>query len=125
MSHDEFKKIDTPDGTHLEHCPVCASPAELWRRSDSPSSPIETAVCCGNGNPIGPQDGIANEGCLLFMPPDNFYRPTMRDAVKYWNEYAKAVSAQQRANRWAAAQVLRGEAAMSASRPDDKGEDPK
>ena len=108
MSHEAFKKLDTPEGTHLEPCPVCASSPELWRRSDSPSSPTETAVCCCNGDAIGPQDGEVNKGCLLYMPPDDFYRPTIRDAVKYWNEYAKALCAQQRARRWETASVLRG-----------------
>ena len=107
MSHNEFKKLDTPGGVHLEPCPVCASEGELWRRSDSPSSPTETAVCCSNGDVIGPQAGEVNTGCLLFMPPDDFYRGTMRDAVKYWNEYAKALGAQQRARRWELARVLR------------------
>lgn len=31
------------------------------------------------------------------------------DAVRYWNEYAKALTALQRKNRWQTAQALRGE----------------
>lgn len=93
-AHDEYKKIDTPDSVQLVPCPVCCAPAEIWRRSDSPSSPTETAVCCSNGEQIGPQDGEVNNGCLLYMPPDSFYRGTIREAVKYWTEYAKALEVQ-------------------------------
>jgi hypothetical protein len=39
--------------------------------------------------------------------PDDFYRETGREAVRYWNEYAKALTATQRANRLKTAQVLR------------------
>lgn len=109
-THDNYKKVDTPEGVHLEPCPVCASAAELWRYSDSPNSPTTTAVMCSNGQAFGPQEGITNEGCLLFMPPDDFQRGTIREAVKYWNEYAKALESQRRARRWEAAKVLRGAA---------------
>ena len=35
-----------------------------------------------------------NEGCLLYMPPDEFHRHRAADAVKFWNEYARALVAQ-------------------------------
>lgn len=92
---------------HMELCPVCGAKPGLWRYSESPTSATTKAVMCSTGETIGPQDGIANEGCLLYMPPDNFYRATEREAVKYWNEFAKAITARQRQNRWAAARVLR------------------
>lgn len=101
MTYDQYKKIDTPEGVALEPCPVCASAAELWRYSESPSSPTTTAVCCANGDPIGPQGGELAAGCLLYMPPTEFYCSTIREAVKYWNDYAKALSAQRRARAWA------------------------
>lgn len=90
--HDCFKSIETPIGTTLATCPVCASEAGLWRYSDSPNDPTETLVMCSNGAAFGPQTGIQYQGCLLYMPPPEFYRDTIREAVKYWNGYAKALN---------------------------------
>ena len=84
--YDCYKKIEAD--THIELCPVCASVGEVWRYSESDDSPTTTAVMCSNGERFGPQDGMIYEGCLLYMPPENFYRGTIREAVKYWNEYA-------------------------------------
>jgi hypothetical protein len=91
--HDNYKQITLPSGYTLERCPVCSSQAELWQFSESDKSPTHKLVCCTYGDPIGPQDGLVNHGCPLYMPPDNFMRPTIRDAVKYWNELAVAVRA--------------------------------
>jgi hypothetical protein len=91
--HDDYKPLDTPDGVTLHRCPVCSSEAALWQYSTSPTNPTTKSVMCTNGDKIGPQDGIKNEGCLLYMPPDNFYRATIRDAVRYWNEFAAALTA--------------------------------
>ena len=104
---DCYKKVEAPEGTHIAQCPVCASSAEVYRYSESDDAPTTTAVMCANGDKFGPQDGLTHEGCLLYMPPENFYRGTIREAVKYWNEYAKALDAQRRARRWEAAKVLR------------------
>ena len=94
---EEYKKGDLPPGTHLEPCPVCGAEAELWLRSeDFKNGPIEKAVCCSNGRQFGPQTGVVNDGCLLFMPPDSFYRGRIADAVKFWNEYALALTAQRK-----------------------------
>jgi hypothetical protein len=49
---------------------------------------------CSNGVALGPQDGIANEGCPLYMPSDGHYRATAREAIKYWNEFAQALCLQ-------------------------------
>jgi len=62
---------------------------------------------CSNGEKFGPQDGLTNEGCLLYMPPQDFYRGRIVEAVKYWNEYAKALNAQRRQRNWQRARVLR------------------
>lgn len=35
-----------------------------------------------------------NEGCLLYMPPDEFHHGRAADAVKFWNEYAGRFVAQ-------------------------------
>jgi len=98
--HDDYKQLDLsqfvtapPNPLTLDPCPVCGSEAALWQYSESETTPRKLLVCCTHGEAIGPQDGLANEGCLLYMPPDNFYRETIRDAVRYWNEFAKALTA--------------------------------
>jgi hypothetical protein len=91
--HDDYKPLDTPQGVTLEACPVCGSAAALWQYSESETAPRQLAVMCTHGEAIGPQDGIRNEGCLLYMTPEQFYRETIRDAVRYWNEFAKALTA--------------------------------
>jgi hypothetical protein len=97
---DEYKQLDLsgyvtapPNGRVLEPCPVCGSEAQLWQYSESETSPRKLLGMCSHGEAIGPQDGLTNEGCLLYMPPDGFYRETIRDAVRYWNDFAKALVA--------------------------------
>ena len=48
-----------------------------------------------------------NEGCLLYMPPQDFYRGRIAEAVKFWNQYARALNAQRRERNWKRAKVLR------------------
>jgi hypothetical protein len=99
--HDDYKPVDMSQfafappngGPTLAPCPVCGSAASLWQYSTSETAPRKLLVCCTNGEPIGPQDGLVGEGCLLYLPPNNFYRETIRDAVRYWNEFAKALTA--------------------------------
>lgn len=103
--HDDYKPLDTPEG--LELCPCCGGTPELWQYSTAPDAPATKVVMCKTNEPIGPQDGLTNEGCPLYMPPDHHYRATIREAIKYWNDFAKALTALQRKNRWEHAQVLR------------------
>lgn len=99
--HDDYKRLDLSQiasappngGPVLEPCPVCGSEAALCQYSESETAPRKLLVFCTHGDAIGPQDGLTNEGCLLYMPPDNFYRETIRDAVRYWNEFSKALVA--------------------------------
>lgn len=97
-THDCYKPIETPAMTHIEACPVCGSAGQLWRYSESPDSPTTTVVMCSNGDKLGPQQGIVNEGCYLYIPTENAHRATIREAVKYWNEYAKALIAKRVSN---------------------------
>ena len=98
MAHDDYKPLVTPAGVTLRACPVCGAAPEIWQYSMSDDAPTSKAVMCSNGERIGPQDGVANDGCVLYMPPENFYRSRIVEAVKYWNEYAVALL-QIRANR--------------------------
>jgi hypothetical protein len=104
MSHDDYKKLD--DQVVLEPCPVCGSAAELWQYSTSLDSPTSKVVCCSSKLPIGPRVGVMLDGCLLYMPPDDFYRSRIVEAVKYWNEFAKALEKYRRDNHWHTAKVL-------------------
>lgn len=81
MSKDDYTQLETTE--HLEPCPVCCGNPLLWRYSENSSSQVLVA--------IGPCTGIVNEGCLLYMPPDIFYRPTIREAIAFWNAYAIAL----------------------------------
>lgn len=92
-----YKKAELPSGAYLAPCPVCGADAELLQYSeDFANGPIEKVAMCTNGDRFGPQDGAMNEGCLLYMPPQEFYRGRIVEAVKYWNEYANVLNAQRR-----------------------------
>lgn len=91
MIHDDYKQLDCPHD--LERCPVCNSKPQLWQYSTSDTTPRRLLVACSHGDKIGPQEGLVTEGCLLYMPPDDFYRETIRDAASYWNRFAKALVA--------------------------------
>lgn len=95
--HDNYKLwTPQPDPATVARCPICASPAEVWQYSANPDAQLQRVVMCTNGEAFGPQltDGMTLlGGCLLYMPPDDFYRARTVEAVKYWNEYAKALNA--------------------------------
>ena len=88
--HDEFKRLDL-GGYVLRRCPVCGAEAELWQHSLSPTAPTSKSVMCSRGDAIGPRDGLGADGCLLLLPPPDFYRATIREAVGYWNHFATAL----------------------------------
>ena len=96
MQHLEYKRLPIPVGAQLEPCPVCGSAAELLQHSESEAAPTRKAVWCTNGDGFGPQDREVYEGCLLYMPPHEFYKATIHEAVQYWNEYASALKALRR-----------------------------
>lgn len=104
----DYCLMEPPPVEAVEACPCCGSSARVWVYSEDPTMPVKRVVMCDNSDSIGPRDSLVYEGCLLQMPSDDFYRETGRDAVRYWNEYAKALTAAQRANRWKTAKVLRG-----------------
>lgn len=96
-STEMFTKLATqPEG--MSECPCCGSKEELWQFIDEDCQSAYRLVACPNSKPIGPQSGLATVGCLLYLPPQDFYRPTVREAVKYWNEFATALKAQRMKN---------------------------
>jgi hypothetical protein len=65
----------------------------MWRYSEKPTDIIQHVAMCSHNEKIGSRDGLVNEGCLLSMPPDDFYKPTIREASSYWNDFAAGVLA--------------------------------
>ena len=103
---DEYTRLDTPSGTHLEPCPCCGSNPRVWQYVDDGGDATQV-VMCSFGDPIGPQNDELSNGCPLYFPSMEAYRATIREAVQYWNEFAKALTAIQRKNRWEAHKVMR------------------
>lgn len=96
---DQFNLLLTPEGSAIEACPCCGSNAQVYEIV-SEDRATQKLVCCSNGERFGPQDGTNDDGCPLFMGTLGHHQPTIREAVKYWNEYAKSLTALQRKNRW-------------------------
>jgi hypothetical protein len=110
---DDYKQLEIPESSTMELCPCCGGKPELWQYTATPGGPTTKVVMCATVEPIGPQDGLTNEGCPLYMPPDCHYRATIREAVTFWNDFAKALTALQRKNRWAEHSALRQEGEQS------------
>lgn len=107
---DNYTRLSTPEGTHTEPCPVCYADPEIWQYIANPGEVAQKVVMCSHGDEIGPHDALAGGGCPLYMPPQSFYRPTIREAAKHWNEYAKALNKLRRDNGWKRAKIFRNEA---------------
>jgi hypothetical protein len=107
--HDDYRQMQPPPAEALEPCPCCGSDASVWEHSEAPDATVQRVVMCDQQGSIGPRDALVYEGCLLKMPPQDFYKATGRDAVRYWNDYAKALNALRRALNWQRAKVLRTE----------------
>lgn len=103
----DYQKMEPPPSEPVQPCPCCSSSATVWQYIDKPGGPVERVVMCDHQEDIVPRDSVAYSGCLLAMPPQDFYKATGREAVRYWNDYAKALTELARANRWKTAQVLR------------------
>lgn len=106
----EFQKLHVPPDVTIVPCPVCGSTPELWQHVHQKTLLAQKVVMCSRDEPFGPQikdGGAVDIGCLLLMPPEAFYRPRIKEAVDYWNEYAKSLQQMQRRNHWKTAKVLR------------------
>ncbi len=105
--YDEYRQMEPPPVEPVEHCPCCSSSATVWEYSQNPTDEVTRVVMCDHQGDLGPRDALVYTGCLLSMPPQDFYKTTGREAVRYWNDYAKALNALRRSNNWTAAKVLR------------------
>jgi len=87
--HEEYVKAVLPDGSpDILNCPCCASKANLFQFSETPTSPSSRVVMCSYSFGIGAQESAVNEGCLLYLPPEDFYQATAKAAIAYWNNFA-------------------------------------
>lgn len=76
----DYKKADIPSDMEVTVCKYCGAQAALFK-FDSNSSFLKV-VCCSN-------QGDENEGiepCPLYLPTSDYYKPTRREAILYWNE---------------------------------------
>lgn len=104
---DEYTRIEPSRHGTLNPCPLCGSDAEAWRHRES-ESVSTVAICCTKSDAFGPQESdITSSGCAFYMPPAEFYRSRIRDAVEYWNSYGKAIEIIRRQNSWERHSALR------------------
>lgn len=106
---DEYTQLAIPPEKVIEPCPVCGSDATLWQYISEEDGNAQKVVMCAHGDAIGPQDAGVLWGCLLYMPPNDFYAATIREAISHWNEFAKALNALRRQNNWNRHRALRKE----------------
>lgn len=114
MTHELFTKLDLPAEYTIAECPCCSSDGVLYQFQKTPDGPASKVVMCANGDRFGPQDGVNDEGCLLYMPPEGHYQATIREAVSYWNSYCNALQSMRRKNAWARHSALRTKAVDAA-----------
>lgn len=105
---DEYAQLKIPSNMAIEPCPVCGFDATLWEHITKDGG-AQKVVMCSHGEAIGPQDAEVLAGCQLYMPPNDFYAATIREAISYWNEFAKALNALRRQNNWKRHSALRNE----------------
>ena len=105
--HNDYRPMVPPPSEPIEPCPCCGSAASVWEYSEKPTDEVQRVVMCEKAEDLGPREGLVYTGCLLYMPPNDFYKATGRDAVRYWNEFAKATNAHRRMASWARHSALR------------------
>ena len=98
--NNDYRLMEPAPSEPLERCPCCGSSARVWEYIETPGAAVMRVVMCDHGDDIGPRYSLVYAGCLLAMPPNDFYRATGREAVRYWNEYAKALTAFRRRENW-------------------------
>lgn len=93
QAHQDYR-LANGQPLNIERCPVCGHIARLWEYSEKPNDEVQRVVMCDNGGKMGGRDGLAYEGCLMYMPPRDFYCTTARSAVAYWNRFYHACIAE-------------------------------
>lgn len=106
-AHEIYKPAALLPGLVPLACACCGAAPELFEFIDKPGDDCQKVIMCSTAEGLGPEFGLVDDGCPLYMPPMAFYRPTQREAVQHWNLYTKALMQLQRRNRWTGATVLR------------------
>ena len=86
----DYTMVDPRRHPAVLPCCVCGSKPQVWRYKDTWDC-CTVAVCCSIA-----EDASDNESpftCVLYLPPRDFYRPRIVDAVAYWNAYQRAALA--------------------------------
>ena len=84
----------------VHSCPVCGAGVELYSYKESPDRNLTWSVACTRSENFGPQSDLMKEtGCVLYLPPQDFYCATEREAIRYWNDWHKAVNDLRMASR--------------------------
>ena len=94
--HEDYRKAASP--IPLEPCPICGATPQLFDFSESFTAPQTHVVNCTTYEQIGCRDGLIYNGCLLYNAPDDFHRPTRRQAAEYWNAFARQLVAVRKMN---------------------------
>lgn len=76
----------------FHNCAVCGDGVELWAYNDLKSDVRTYSLMCTREGKFGPQDSLIGSGCVLYMPPHEFYCATAREAGVYWNEWSAAIN---------------------------------
>ncbi len=92
-AHEMYREMHPQPSEPIATCPLCGSKALVFDFSEKPDDIVTRVVMCEMGEAKSeddpcPRDALAYSGCPFFMPPDDFYQPTGRQAVRYWNEFA-------------------------------------
>jgi hypothetical protein len=95
-NRDPYTRVDVRLVPELHRCPVCGATAEMWRHQPQQDGVWTVAVMCSNQDDF--EEGI-DSGCPLRLVPTSFYAPTLREAARYWNDYAEWITAQREARQ--------------------------
>lgn len=92
MSDVDFQRVALPEGSAYlaTRCACCGGSPGAWQRvARRPGRPelVQRAIMCDSDElrPPGEEpDGFGLE-CPFALPPEQFYAPTLREAVAFWN----------------------------------------
>lgn len=93
-----YECLVEPDGLSSETvtCSVCGSAPALWQYKEKGGSFSKVVMCVNGESVIDPND-VLDDGCVMYMPPMNFYKATRREAIKHWNLWHTAMREQRQA----------------------------
>lgn len=83
-----------PSHYQVEKCCICGSTPSPWQFREA-GGVFSKVVMCPNGDPVVEHPtNNADDGCLMYMPPREFYQPTRREAINFWNQWHGAMTKQ-------------------------------